>query len=313
MLLLIRGASESATVNAIMVCIKLTVLLFFVVVGITGWQTDNLAGFAPFGVKGIWAATGGIFFSFIGLDAVSTAGEEVRDPQRTMPRAIVLALVIVTSVYLLVALVGVAAQPWQRFEGQTAGLSQILQDVTGSSWPGSVVAGGAIISIFSVTLVILYAQTRILFSISGDGLLPKVFSRINYKTQTPIHNTIIVSVGVAVIAGFIPLTWLTDVTSVGTLGAFSVVSAAVIILRRREPNLDRKFKVPLYPVLPIASIAFCLFVIAGLPPVTWLVFLGWIAVVLAIYFLYGIEHSTLALRGRAAAVASSDSARKERQ
>ena len=172
MLLLIRGTSESARANSIMVLIKIGVLIVFVVVGITGWSTDNLSDFAPFGAAGVWAATGGIFFSFIGLDAVSTAGEEVKDPKKTMPRAIVLALLIVSVVYLSVALVAVGAQPWQDFEGQEAGLAQILQNVVGSSWPGTVIAAGAIISIFSVTLVTLYGQTRILFAMSRDGMLP---------------------------------------------------------------------------------------------------------------------------------------------
>lgn len=179
MLLLIRGASESAKVNAVMVLIKLGVLMLFVAIGLTGWDTNNLADFAPLGAAGIWVATGGIFFSFIGLDAVSTAGEEVKDPTRTMPRAIVLALLIVTAVYVLVAVVAVAAQPWQRFEGQDAGLAQILQDVTGSTWPGTKVAGGAVISIFSVTLVTIYGQTRILFTMGTDGVVPPVFSKVN--------------------------------------------------------------------------------------------------------------------------------------
>ena len=193
MLLLIRGARESAKANAVMVVIKLSVLMVFVVVGVTGWNTNNLADFVPFGVSGIWIATGGIFFSFIGLDAVSTAGEEVKDPQRTMPRAIILALIIVSTVYLLVAVVAVAAQPCKRFEGQEAGLAQILQDVTGSSWPGTVIAAGAIISIFSVTLVTRYGQTRILFAMERDGMVPSPFNKINRRTRTPVNGTIVVA------------------------------------------------------------------------------------------------------------------------
>jgi amino acid transporter len=293
MLLLIRGASESAKANSIMVLIKIAVLMLFVVVGITGWNSNNLADFAPFGVAGVWAATGGIFFSFIGLDAVSTAGEEVKDPQRTMPRAIILALLIVSAVYVLVALVAVAAQPWERFEGQDAGLSQILQDVTGSQWPGTVIAAGAIISIFSVTLVTIYGQTRILFAMGRDGMLPELFHTVNHKTLTPVNNTIIVAIAVALMAGLVPLSQLADLTSIGTLAAFSVVSAAVIILRRRAPDLPRGFRVPLYPFVPIASIVFCLFVIIGLPAITFVIFAVWVAIVLAFYFAYGIKHSRL--------------------
>jgi basic amino acid/polyamine antiporter, APA family len=297
MLLLIRGASESAKVNTIMVAIKLGVLLLFVIIGATGWNSDNLADFAPFGAAGVWAATGGIFFSFIGLDAVSTAGEEVKDPQRTMPRAIILALLIVSTVYILVAIVAVAAQPWEDFEGQDAGLAQILQDVTGSTWPGTMVAAGAIISIFSVTLVVLYGQTRILFAMGRDGMLPPLFSKINHSTLTPVNNTVIVAVAVAVLAGLVPLSRLADLTSIGTLAAFTVVSAAVIILRRTEPDLPRGFRVPLYPFVPLASIAFCIVVIVGLPGITFVVFAVWVAAMLVFYFSYGIKHSRLERAG----------------
>jgi amino acid transporter len=271
--------------------------VLFVIIGATGWNSNNLEDFAPFGLAGIWAATGGIFFSFIGLDAVSTAGEEVKDPERTMPRAIIAALLIVSTVYILVAIVAVAAQPWQEFEGQDAGLAQILQDVTGSEWPGTMVAAGAIISIFSVTLVVLYGQTRILFAMGRDGMLPPLFSKINHATLTPVNNTIIVSVAVALLAGLVPLSQLADLTSIGTLAAFTVVSAAVIILRRTEPDLPRGFHVPLYPFVPLASIAFCIFVIVGLPLITFVVFAVWVAAMLVFYFVYGINHSRLEQAG----------------
>ena len=293
MLLLIRGARESAKANAVMVVIKLSVLMLFVFVGVTGWNTDNLADFAPFGVSGIWVATGGIFFSFIGLDAVSTAGEEVKDPQRTMPRAIILGLMIVSTIYVLVAVVAVAAQPWKRFEGQEAGLAQILQDVTGASWPGTVIAAGAIISIFSVTLVTLFGQTRILFAMSRDGMVPALFHKINPRTHTPVNGTIVVAIVVALLAGLVPLSKLADLTSIGTLAAFSVVSAAVIILRHTAPDLPRGFRVPFYPWVPITSIIFSLLVVIGLPTITFVIFGLWVAAWLAFYFLYGIKHSRL--------------------
>lgn len=292
-LLLIRGASESATANAVMVLIKIGVLIMFIVVGATGWNSNNLSDFAPLGAAGIWAATGSIFFAFIGLDAVSTAGEEVKDPTRTMPRAIVLALLIVTSLYVMVALVAVAAQPWQKFEGQKAGLAQILSDVTGHSWPGTVIAAGAVISIFSVTLVTVYGQTRILFTMGKDGVMPPIFAKVNPRTLTPIPNTIIVASVVALLAGLIPLTELADMTSIGTLAAFTVVSLAVIILRRREPDLKRTFKVPGYPVTPILSIAASLFVMSGLRWQTFAAFAVWVGAFLAFYFVYGIKKSNL--------------------
>jgi basic amino acid/polyamine antiporter, APA family len=291
--LLIRGASESAKINAVMVTIKIAVLVLFIVVGLQGWNSDNLADFAPFGFAGITSAAGIIFFSYIGLDAVSTAGEEVKDPRRTMPLAILIALVTVTTLYILVAVVAVAAQPAEQFEGQEAGLSAILENVTGSTWPATTLAAGAVISIFSVTLVTLYGQTRILFAIARDGMLPAVFHKVNPRTLTPVRNTIIVAAVVSVLAGLIPISFLAEMTSIGTLVAFLVVSIGVMVLRQTHPELPRGFKVPLYPVLPLLSIAGCIWIIQGLEGVTIAVFLVWVAVAIVWYFLYGRGHSHL--------------------
>jgi amino acid transporter len=292
-LLLIRGASESATVNAVMVLIKLGVLVLFIVVGLFGWTSDNFANFAPFGFAGITGAAGIIFFAYIGLDAVSTAGEEVKNPRRNMPLAILIALGLVTTMYILVAVVAVGAQPTSEFEGQKAGLAAILEKVTGTSWPGSVLAAGAIISIFSVTLVTIYGQTRILFAIGRDGMLPEFFHKVNPRTQTPVNNTILVAVIVALLAGLLPINFLAEMTSIGTLVAFLVVSVGVIILRRTAPELPRGFKVPGYPVTPILSILGCLWIIIGLRPITIAVFVVWVAVAMIWYYSYGIRHSHL--------------------
>ncbi|MFC4942490.1 APC family permease [Pseudonocardia sp. GCM10023141] len=291
--LLIRGASESTWVNAIMVLVKLSVLALFIVVGITGWNADNFNDFAPYGITGITGAAGIIFFAYIGLDAVSTAGEEVKNPRRNMPLAILIALVTVTIVYVAVAVVAVSAQPQADFKDQEAGLSAILEKVVGSSWPGTLIAVGAIISIFSVTLVTIYGQTRILFAIGRDGMLPKFFQKVNAKTQTPVNNTLVVAVLVALLAGLLPINFLAEMTSIGTLVAFLVVSVGVIILRRTAPDLPRGFKVPGYPVVPILSILGCLYIIKDLRFITILVFLIWVAVVLVWYFTYGIRHSRL--------------------
>ncbi len=292
-LLLIRGTRESATANAIMVLVKLAVLALFIVVGAFGWNSDNLANFAPHGLTGVVGATGLIFFTYIGLDTVSTAGEEVKNPRRTMPMAIMIALAVVTTFYVLVAIVAVAAQPMAEFEGQRAGLAQILQHVTGSTWPGTVLAAGAIISIFSVTLVTMYGQTRILFAIGRDGMLPEFFHRLNPRTRTPVRNTVLVAVVVGLLAGLVPINFLAEMTSIGTLVAFLAVSVGVIVLRRIAPDLPRSFKVPGYPVTPILSILGCLWIIIGLRWITIQVFLVWIAVVMAWYFTYGIRHSRL--------------------
>jgi APA family basic amino acid/polyamine antiporter len=233
-LLLMRGTRESATVNAVMVIIKIAVLIFFIIIAYTALLVENFTPFAPLGVGGIGVAASSIFFTFIGLDAVSTAGEEVHNPRRTLPLAIVFATIIVTTVYTLVAVAGIGAQQYRAFAGQEAGLAVILRNITGSAWPAAVLSAGAVISIFSVTLVILYGQTRILFAMGRDGMLPEIFHRINPTSLVPVRNTIIVCIFVGALAGFVSLGVLIDLTSMGTLVAFTVVSIGVIILRRTQ-------------------------------------------------------------------------------
>lgn len=295
-LLLIRGTRESATVNTIMVIIKIGVLLMFGAITITAFQADNFADFAPHGAAGVTAAAGTIFFTFIGLDAVSTAGDEVRDPQRSLPRAILIALAVVVAVYLFVAVAAVGAQPWQAFEDpdqQSAGLAVILGDVLGATWPATVLAAGAVISIFSVTLVTLFGQSRILYSIGRDGLLPRAFARVAPHTHTPVFSTVAAAAVIALLAGFIPLSNLWDMVSMGTLVAFIVVSIAVMVLRRTRPDLPRAFRVPGYPVTPILSILACGYLITGLGWETYGWFAAWLLVVLAFYLLWGRRHSHL--------------------
>jgi APA family basic amino acid/polyamine antiporter len=295
-LLLIRGASESALVNTIMVIIKLGVLLMFIVIAFTAFNTDHFQGFWDSGFAGITAAASTIFFSYIGLDAVSTAGDEVKDPQHTMPRAIMGALIVVTTVYVLVALSALGSQPTADFSSEEqadAGLAVILQNITGGAWAGTILAAGAVISIFSVSLVVMYGQTRILFAMGRDGLLPSMFAKVNPRTMTPVNNTIIVAVVVAILAGFVPLDYLLDMVSIGTLVAFIVVSLGVIILRVREPDLERGFKVPLYPVIPVLSVLACLWILSGLKWYTWVWFGVWVAVALLFYVFWGRHHSAL--------------------
>ena len=307
-LLLIRGASESAAVNTVMVIIKLGVLVMFAVIAFTAFNADRFANFAPFGVAGIGAAAGTIFFSFIGLDAVSTAGDEVKDPQRTMPRALIAALLTVSAVYIVVTLAALGAQSWTDFEGQKAGLATILDNVTGANYWGEVLAAGAVISIFSVTLVTLYGSTRILFAIGRDGLLPSMFAKVNPRSMTPVNNTVVVATVVGLLAGLVPLDSLADMVSIGTLVAFITVSVAVIILRVREPDLPRGFKVPGYPVTPVLSVLACAYILFSLHWYTWLAFGAWVSVVLAFYFLWGRHHSALNYREPDASTATTGGA-----
>jgi APA family basic amino acid/polyamine antiporter len=292
-ILLIRGARESAKANAVMVVIKLGVLLMFAAIAFTAFSADRFADFAPFGGTGTSLAAGTIFFSYIGLDAVSTAGDEVKDPQHTMPRAIIAAMLLVAGFYVLVAVAAVGSQPWQDFQGQEAGLATILDHITGNVTSSTILAGGAVISIFSVTLVTLYGLTRILFAVGRDGLLPTIFAKVSARTMTPISNTVIVAVAVATLAGLVPLEQLAEIVSIGTLTAFIVVSLGVIVLRAREPDLARGFKVPGYPVTPILSIAACAYILCSLHWYTWIGFTGWVTVALVFYLVWGRSHSAL--------------------
>lgn len=293
MFLLLRGASESATVNTIMVFLKIGILIFFCAVAFTAFEPGNFAPFAPLGMAGISAAAGQVFFSYIGFDAASTAGEEAKNPKRDLPRAIILSLIIVTILYVLVAAAAIGARPWESFEGEGAEavLAGIARDVTGSDWAPTLIALGAVVSIFSVVLVVMYGQTRILFAMGRDGLLPKLFTKVNPRTQTPVANTIIVTVVISILAAFVPLGQLAEATSIGTLAAFAIVNIGVIALWRARPELERTFKVPLLPLFPVLGVIFCLYLIAALDWITWVVFFLWLAIGLAVYFGYGRRHS----------------------
>lgn len=296
MLLLLRGATESATVNAIMVLIKLGVLLLFAFIGFSAFNADHFKNFFGMGFAGIGAAAGTIFFSFIGLDAVATAGEEVKNPQKALPRAIIGALIIVSAIYVLVAAAGLAAEPVSYFSSSEmgeAGLAHILKNITGNAIWSTVLSAGAVISIFSVTLVTLYGQTRILFAIGRDGLVSRRFTKVSGRSMAPTFNTIVVSIVIALIAGFVPAAYLWDTVSIGTLTAFSVVAIGVIVMRNTHPELERPFKVPGYPVVPILTVLVCIYIMASLSWITWVIFLCWTVLVALVYLLWGRHHAVL--------------------
>jgi APA family basic amino acid/polyamine antiporter len=294
MVFLLGGARESARANTIMVAIKIGALLLFCVIGFLGFKSGNYADFMPLGMAGVSAAGATLFFSYIGFDAASTAGEEAKNPQRDLPRAIMLSLIIVTALYVLVAAVAVGAQDWKGFEGSEAALAGIMKDVTGQAFWGTLLAAGAVIAIASVVLTVLYGQTRILFAMSRDGLVPKVFSKVSPRTGTPRVNTVIVSLFCGVLAAAIPLGKLVDATSIGTLFAFALVNVAVVILRVKRPDMNRTFRVPLGPVFPVLGFGFCAYNMFSLDTVTWVVFGIWMAAGLVFYFGYGFRRSRLA-------------------
>lgn len=298
--LLLRGASESAKVNTILVFTKIIILIFFCAIAFTAFNAGNLYPFIPLGVSGVTLAAAQVFFSFIGFDTAATAGEEAKNPKRDLPRAIIFSLIIVTALYVIVALAAVGARPWEEFEGSggEAVLATILEQVTGAQWPAAVLSVGAVISIFSVVLAVMYGQTRILFAMGRDGLLPKVFTRVNPKTQTPAVNTYIVTGIIVVLAGLVPLDALANATSIGTLFAFILVNAGVIILRRTRPDLPRGFKTPLYPFTPIMGMICCAGLILSLKADTWITFGIWMVLGLILYFSYGFKKSKLAVAQR---------------
>ncbi len=288
-ILLLRGTRESAVVNAAMVLLKLGVLVFFCFVAFHGFKTEN---FVPFfnsaGMNGVTAAAGTVFFSFIGLDTVATAAAETRDPKRNVPRGILAALGIVTIVYMAVAFAAIGAQPVAKFDGQEAGLSEILKAVTGRAWPAIVLSAGAVISVFSVTLVTIYGQTRILYAVSVDGLIPPMFKRLGKRTSVPVGNTAIVCLMVAIVAGLVDSSYLWDMVSLGTLVAFMAVSISVPIMRARNSEQSQNaFRVPFGPYLvPTLSVLACLYIVHDLSAATFTVFTVWMALAIGAYWFY---------------------------
>ena len=298
MILLLRGASESAKVNTVLVFTKILILLFFCAIAFTAFEPGNFTPFIPLGIAGVSAAAGQVFFSYIGFDAASTAGEEAKNPKRDLPRAIIASLVIVTILYVLVAAAAIGARggspaAWSGADSEAV-LAGITQQVMGSNWASAIIALGAVISIFSVVLVVMYGQTRILFAMGRDGLLPKVFTKVNPRTHTPVNNTIIVTVAIVVLAAFVPLGQLAEATSIGTLTAFAIVNFGVLALWLKRPDLSRSFRVPLIPLFPILGSIFCIYLVISLSFVTWVVFFGWMVVGVMVYLLYGVRHSTAA-------------------
>ena len=292
-LLLVRGARESALANTVMVIVKIAILVFFVVVAFTAFNAGNFAPLLPMGAAGVTGAASMVFFSYIGFDAASTAGEEAKNPQKDLPRAIMIAMVLVTAIYVLVAVAAIGAREWEWFADSEAALVQIVSEITGQKWMVLAFALASVIAIVSVVLTTLYGQTRILLSMGRDGLIPRFFAKISPSTRTPVIGTYVTGAVVAIAASLIPLGQLAEATSIGTLFAFSLVGVSVIYLRKTQPDIPRTFRVPLYPVTPMLGIAACLFLMFNLAGITWLVFGIWMAVGAAIYLAYGRRNSRL--------------------
>jgi APA family basic amino acid/polyamine antiporter len=289
--LLVIGVKESARTNNVMVIIKLIILFFFIYAGIKYVKPENWTPFAPNGFTGIWTGASLIFFAYIGFDAISTAAEECKNPGRDMPRGIIGSLIICTLIYVVVAAVLTGMVPWNHL-GVADPLAEAFAYV-GSNVAAGVVAFGAVIAMTAVLLVFQYGQPRIFFSMSRDGLLPPLFRKVHPKYQTPHVTTIWTGVVVAVLSAFANINEIVELTNIGTLFAFALVCAGIIILRYKEPNRPRAFKTPFVPVVPLLGIASCIYLMIGLPWVTWVRFGFWLLVGLVLYFVYSYKHSRL--------------------
>lgn len=292
-LLLVRGVTESARVNLVMVAVKLIVLLFFIVVAFANFGTGNFQPFVPEGTDGVTSAAAIIFFAYIGFDAVSTGSEEAKQPARDLPLAIIGSLVICTIFYVLTAVGAIGIASPEQMSGSDAPLAAALDEGAGISWAAAVLALGAVVAITSVVLVIMYGQTRIFFAMCRDGLLPQRLAKVNQRYGTPARLTIVLGVLIAILAALVPLSEIVKLVNIGTLFAFVLVNIGVIVLRRTRPEMPRPYRVPWSPVLPLLGIAFAIYLMADLPWDTWVRFVVWLLIGVVIYWLYGYRNSRL--------------------
>jgi APA family basic amino acid/polyamine antiporter len=310
--LLVVGVRESARFNAVMVAIKIVAVLFFIAVGWSKVDTSNWSPFAPYGWPGVMAAGAVVFFAYIGFDAVSTTAEEAKNPQRDLPIGIIASLVICTVLYIIVAAILTGIVPVTEYRTYEAALpgSAIVPAVESAKflnapvayvlavlhqdWAAGLVAAGAVAGITSVLLVMMMSQPRIFFSMSRDRLLPRGVSAVHPRFGTPYITTMITGLVVAIFAGLLRIDVVSEMTSIGTLFAFVVVCAAVIVLRVKRPDARRPFRVPCGFLFPILGVAACLYLMLSLSVVTWIRFLVWLDIGMVIYWSYGRVHSPLA-------------------
>ncbi|WP_435011343.1 amino acid permease [Tundrisphaera lichenicola] len=310
--ILVKGIRESTTFNSVMVIIKLSVVMFVIVVGANYVHVENWSPFAPFGYTGIsffghpvagqvgtsgeplgmLAGASTIFFAYIGFDAVSNQSEEAINPKRDVPIGIIASLILCTVLYIAVSAVLTGMIPYDKINID-APISDAFGQV-GLPWAKYLISLGALTGITSVLLVMMLSQPRIFLAMARDGLVPPAFfSAIHPKFQTPYKSTILIGVCVALMAGLLPLRILAELVNIGTLFAFVVVCAAVLIMRRTHPDAERPFKVPLVPLVPILGIAICLLLMFSLPWENWVRLFVWLGIGFLIYFGYGIHHSVM--------------------
>ncbi|MEV8567569.1 amino acid permease [Streptomyces sp. NPDC051322] len=291
--LLVRGVRESARATTAMAVLKIGILLFFCAIAFTAFRAGHLVPFATAGVGGITSGASVAFFSYIGFDAITTAGEEVKNPRRNIPVAIMVCIGVVTVLYCAVAVAAIGAFGADAVGGKPAALSLIVDQVTDSTIGGGIIAFGAVVAIASVVLAVMYGQTRILMSMSRDGLVPRVFEKVSTRTSTPVANTWIVAAVFAAPAAFASLDVVVNLTTIGALATMVAVNVAVIVLRRSHPALPRSFRAPLFPLSPIAGVGFCVYLMYGTGRQAWAQFAAFLVVGLLVYAGYGRRNSRL--------------------
>ena len=298
--LLKRGTKESARVNNILVIIKVSAVILFIILGVTHIDAANYNPFMPYGVGGIFAGSAIVFFCYVGFDIIANSAEEVKNPARDLPRGIIGCLVIVTLLYIIVTAVLVGVQPYDVYRGQAAPVAFALAQI-GINWGSALISVSAIIGLIAGVLTTMYSATRLCFALARDGLLPRRFSNVNEKSGVPDLATNLVWIFVSILTGFFPIGIIAELVNIGTLMAFVFVSLSVMVMRKTHPDMERPFRMPGGSWLPLVSAVSCAFLITQLQPLTWLVFALWTVIGLFIYFGYGVKNSLAGKEETAAA------------
>jgi APA family basic amino acid/polyamine antiporter len=295
--LLVIGIKESARVNSFIVIVKLVVILFFIVFGLFFIKPENWSPFMPFGWNGVMTGAAIVFFAYIGFDAVSTTAEETKNPQRDLPIGIIVSLLVCTTLYIVVALVLTGIIPVMDYANDQSFLSAPIAfalKILHQDWASGIISVGAVMGITSVLLVMMMGQPRIFFAMSRDRLLPQNISKVHPRFRTPYITTIITGIGVGLVALLIPIGTAAELANIGTLFAFAIVSASVLILRQTNPEIKRSFRVPLIWIVSPLGVIFSFYLMYSLPVITWIRFLAWLDIGLLIYFFYSRTHSRIA-------------------
>ncbi len=291
--LLSQGVAASMKINNLIVVVKIAIIVLFLLVGIFYVKPANWSPFIPFGAKGVFTGASLVFFAYLGFDSVSAAAAEVKHPEKNMPRGIIGTLVICTLLYILVSIVltGMVKYTKLNVGNPVAFALQVVHQ----NWAAGIISIGAMLGMFTMMVSMIYSASRLIYSVGRDGLFPKFLGKVEGKKHMPQHAMLAVTIIISLTGGFLSLNQLTNLVNIGTLMAFTFVSAGIIPLRKRQDiQNSHGFKVPFYPVLPIISVLLCVFMLTQLSAETWIAFLVWFAIGVTLYLGYGIKHSQLA-------------------